>query len=312
MKILFCLLLAIISFLNAGKINLHTTDGIIEIEIDDFIKMELIENTVSQDNMILVEGGIFQMGDEIGDLWEGCRPIHQVTLKSFYIGVSEVTQFEWENVMLGNNNDIWETPSHPSHGIGITHPVNRISWYDILVFCNRKSMIDGLDPVYTINDSKNPDDWGESPTSNNPNWDAVICNWTGNGYRLPTEAEWEYAARGGSEDNPTIYAGSDDIEVVAWYASNSDNSCHPVKSKSSNELGLYDMSGNISEWTWDWLGYYSDDPQSNPYGPTNGNYRTFRGGCWFYTDSGVRVSYRDFNLPRCRNGTVGFRIARSN
>jgi formylglycine-generating enzyme required for sulfatase activity len=144
--------------------------------------------------------------------------------------------------------------------------------------------------------------------------DAVAyCEWlsgkTGKKYRLPTEAEWEYAARGGQQSKHYKYAGSDELGDVAWYNENSGMKTHMVGGKKANELGLYDMSGNVLEWCQDWYGDYSSASQTNPTGASTGTRRVLRGGSWGYPDWNCRVSYRYFNSPTYRNINLGFRLA---
>ncbi|MBN1968217.1 MAG: SUMF1/EgtB/PvdO family nonheme iron enzyme [Candidatus Delongbacteria bacterium] len=272
------------------------------------IQYVAVTGTGMAKSMNLVQGGTFQMGDEVGDLGSACLPIHQVTLSSFYIGKYEITQAEWETVMTGNSNGI---SANPSNFTGSNKPVEQVSWYDILVFCNRKSIQEGLTPVYSISSSTNPDNWGSVPTNSSSTWDAVICEWTGNGYRLPTEAEWEYAARGGKDSFGYSYAGSNDIDTVAWYDTNSGNTTHPVGCKTPNELGLYDMSGNVWEWNWDCYINYTEDPQTNPFGQITGSNRVLRGGNFCYSAITSRVALRDVRSPTSKIGNLGFRLARS-
>ena len=210
--------------------------------------------------------------------------------KDFYIGKYEVTQAEWQAVM-GNN---------PSSSAGNpNNPVENLRWYDTIVFCNKKSIAEGLTPVYSISGSTNPDSWGTVPTINNSTWNAVTVNSSANGYRLPTDAEWEYAARGGAGGTATTYAGSNNIEEVAWYYYNSGGKTHQVGTKSANELGIYDMSGNVWEWCWDW------HPEHE------GSDRVLRGGSWKYGDHTCLVGYRYNYLPDNRRNLIGFRLARS-
>ena len=253
----------------------------------------------------------------------------KVTLSSFWISPYEVTQEEFESVMTGNQNGIEPNPSYfsdsPAEGeVQKRRPVDCVSWYDAIVYCNLLSMKEGLTPCYTIKGSTDPADWGTSPTStyaeDYDNWLLVTCNFNADGYRLPTEAEWEYAARGGQTgiSNGTwknTYSGSDTLDDVAWYTGHSDSKTHEVGKKQSNSLGLYDMSGNVREWCWDFYvssnGYPSDT--EDPEGLVGGSYRVERGGSWSSRASGCTVSYRPgTSLPHLRYDSVsGFRVVRS-
>ncbi|NLK50107.1 MAG: formylglycine-generating enzyme family protein [Candidatus Cloacimonetes bacterium] len=251
--------------------------------------------------MIYVEGGSFMMGSNDGRSNE--KPVHKVTVSSFIIGKYQVTQKEWKEVM-GTN---------PSYRKGDNLPVEQVSWYSAIKYCNLRSMAEGLTPVYSISGSTNPASWGEVPTSSNSTWNAAICNWIANGYRLPTEAEWEYAARGGIMSKGYKYSGSDNIDTVAWYTGNSGSKTHAVGTKTANELGIYDMSGNVSEWCWDWYGgsYYSGSPANNQTGPTSGSNRVQRGCGWSGNAYYCRVTYRDYYYPSFSSDHIGIRLCRA-
>jgi len=257
--------------------------------------------------MVLVPGGTFTMGDTRGEGDSNELPTHSVTLNSFYIGKYEVTQAEYAQYMQPSSS--WT--SHYGHGDD--YPAYYVSWYAIIKYCNLRSLAEGLTPCYTISGSTNPANWGSVPTSNNSTWNAAICNWNANGYRLPTEAEWEYAARGATNTPDYLYSGSDDINAVAWYSGNSGYTSHPVGTKAPNGLGLYDMSGNLYEWCWDWYSssYYSSSPSNNPTGPASGSGRVFRGGYWNSSASYYRVAYRSYNSPRSSYYSYGFRLCRA-
>ena len=220
--------------------------------------------------MIGVEGGTFTMGataEQGNDAGSEEKPAHEVTLSSYSIGETEVTQELWVAVMGSN----------PSNFTGnLQCPVECVSWDDCQEFITRLNEL------------------------------------TGKKFRLPTEAEWEYAARGGNKSQGFKYAGSNTIEKVAWYCyslpSHSDKP-QPVATKAPNELGLYDMSGNVSEWCQDYYGGYSSSAQTDPVGPDDGYYRVVRGGCWFFYAKNCRVSYRTNGSPLIAADTLGFRIA---
>ena len=228
------------------------------------------------EGLVKVDGGTFVMG---GGGESDDNPC-QVTLDGFYISDHEVTQKEWTDVMGYND----------SYLKGDDLPVDSIRWYEAVRFCNRLSERQGLEPCY---DEKN--------------WN---CDFAKNGYRLPTEAEWEYAARGGRLSKGYEYSGSDRVSDVAWYESNSYYKSHPVKTKKPNELGLYDMSGNVWEWCNDWY-EVSLGGGANPIGPASGLFRVHRGGSWNFDAGDCAVSYRNRWRPSNASITLGFRLARS-
>ncbi len=259
-------------------------------------------------NMISLTGGSFTMGRTTGSGYADELPAHSVTLAPFYMGKYEITQAEWFDVM-GTN---------PSHFTGDTNkPVEMVSFYSVLVYCNKRSIKEGLTPVYTINNSTDPASWGAVPSVNNATWNAAAMNMNANGYRLPTEAEWEFAARGGTNTPDFLYAGSDVIDNVAWYTSNSGNATHAVGNKAGNGLGFFDMSGNVQEWVWDWYSdtYYNSSPASNPTGPATGTSHTIRGGGWDDPTGNCRVAFRNWGSPekgdpKVKNSKLGFRVVR--
>ena len=245
--------------------------------------MKLTANGVSF-NMIRVEGGTFTMGatlEEGSIAWVNENPAHQVTLSSYYIGETEVTQALWEAVMGSN----------PSYFKGANRPVEKVSWDDCQTFISKLNAI------------------------------------TGKAFRLPTEAEWEYAARGGTRSMGYKYSGSNTMDEVGCYYENSGNShldetnwdygkldsigscTHPVKQKKANELGIYDMSGNVWEWCLVWYGKYSYSSQTNPTGPSSGSNRVVRGGSWGSVAKYCRVSYRNSSTPDFRGRSLGLRLA---
>ncbi|MGM9868694.1 MAG: SUMF1/EgtB/PvdO family nonheme iron enzyme [Sodaliphilus sp.] len=224
-------------------------------------------NGVSFD-MIAVEGGTFTMGatEEQGtDASTDENPAHKVTLSSYLIGKTEVTQELWQAVM----------DSNPSNFSGTNLPVEMVSWEDCKEFIRKLNSL------------------------------------TGKNFRLPTEAEWEYAARGGNKSQGYKYSGSNTIDDVAWYVSNSDSKTHPVGTKAPNELGIYDMSGNVHEWCSDWYGSYSNSDQTNPTGPQSGSHRVLRGGCWYHNGWCCRISYRNLTSPGNTYRFIGLRLCLS-
>jgi formylglycine-generating enzyme required for sulfatase activity len=248
--------------------------------------------------MVLVEGGLFNVGENYSE--------HNVMLSDFFIGKYEVTQEQYEAVMGAN----------PSYFDGDNLPVEQVSWYDAIVFCNTLSIKEELDPAYSIDGETDPELWGEMPTSTSHEnfaiWNAVVCDFTANGYRLPTEAEWEYAARGGQKSEGYEYAGSDAPDEVAWHSANSGSTTHNVGTKKANELGLYDMSGNVYEWCWDWLGSYPSGNLEDDYaGASLGAVRVLCGGDWLTSATSLLSAIRGFHTPDFRDFSYGFRVVRS-
>lgn len=226
--------------------------------------------------MVYVQGGSFTMGatsEQGDDVHDDERPTHRVTLDSYYIGQTEVTQALWK-VVMGSN---------PSYFTGNSQrPVEQVSWKDCQKFIRK------------------------------------LNNLTGERFRLPTEAEWEYAARGGVKSNGYKYSGSNTLGNVAWYDENAwcdgdeskpNHGTHAVGTKSANELGIYDMSGNVWEWCNDWCCDYSSSSQTNPQGPSSGSYRVHRGGTWSRDAGDCRVSCRYDNTPGGYFNDLGLRLA---
>jgi formylglycine-generating enzyme required for sulfatase activity len=259
---------------------------------------------LAQDDMVLVKGGTLPDASELAGK----------SVKSFYIGRTEVTWLEWKQVRnwaADNGYDI----GNIGKGTADNHPAQTINWYDCIKWCNAKSEMEGLVPVYTL-----------SGTTYKIGESAPKVNTEANGYRLPSEEEWEWAARGGVGSRGYKYSGSDDLNAVGWYKENSKGAevdlgsvvlkkfvddfknwtpedkanliglgTFPVAQKGSNELDLFDMSGNVWEWCWDLLG----------------SYRRIGGGCWFFTADWCTVSFRGNNAPDYRNPNNGFRLARN-
>jgi formylglycine-generating enzyme required for sulfatase activity len=271
--------------------------------------------------MVRIPGGSFEMGNPDTTYSDEElvpeRPVHLVTLSSFYMGKYEVTQEQWVAVMENNPSSMTNFPAYGE--VQNKRPVNKVTWYNAIVFCNKLSMAEGLSPAYSISGITDPTYWGKIPTDNNSIWNAVEIVAKSNGYRLPTEAQWEYAARGGngSPENYT-YSGSNDVDSVAWYSDNcidysdfSISKTHEVGKKAPNGLGLYDMSGNVLEWCWDWCGDYTSAAQMDPTGPVSGTYRVSRGGSYNLKATQLRSTSREeCYSPYIDYHALGLRLVR--
>jgi formylglycine-generating enzyme required for sulfatase activity len=297
--------------------------------------------------MIAVEGttGDWKYGDNSASTTSADIP-------DFYMSETEITQAQFKYVMgaLASTTPYFDcghggassVTNRPTSAL----PVETVNWYDAIAYCNKLSIMEGKTPCYSIpgifnlnlaNGQPAIDGWrnlahGSIPTSTDTDWDAVTCNFAVNpvnpsltGYRLPTESEWEYAARGGVETHDYEYSGSSTVGNVAWYNLNNASSTgaisapwygtKPVKTdkvpgvNSANELGLYDMSGNIWEWCWDWYGSTFTPATPPAGGPSTGSVRILRSGHWQNAAIYCRVSYRDYYYPSYRHSDFGFRIA---
>ncbi|MGG6311844.1 formylglycine-generating enzyme family protein [Paenibacillus macerans] len=258
------------------------------------------ERSEQKDNLVLVKGGTFinTKSNYYGK---------SVTLSNFYIGKYEVTQKEWTEVMGSN----------PSQFIGDDLPVEMVSWYDVVEYCNQRSIKEGLEPYYNIDKSKiDPNNKSEN---DHMKW-IVTINEEANGYRLPTEAEWEYAAGGGQMSKGYKYSGSNKADEVAWYwrnagdqylsgdwnwpiIENNHTKTQSIGDKKPNELGLYDMSGNVREWCWNWYGNELDSD--------SGSFRSVKGGGWIGDVGSNEVSFRGKFEANGFGPDQGFRVSRN-
>jgi formylglycine-generating enzyme required for sulfatase activity len=287
----------------------------------------------------LIPAGSFQMGESnplVGSYLE--RPVHSVYVSAFYMAKYEVTKELWDAVRAwGLDNGYTDLPagngSYASKGAN--HPVHSITWYAIVRWCNARSQKEGLAPCYTVSDAI---------YKTAPDTTSVVCNWSANGYRLPTEAEWEKAARGGltgknfpwgdtinqNQENYCVYSANETTNEYTYdvtprgpatgryyyhpsYTAGGHPYSSPVGSFIPNGYGLYDMAGNMFEWCWDrWLSnYYASSPGSDPRGPASGSNLVLRGGSWGNYAYNSRVACRNADDPGILYNFVGFRPARS-
>ena len=257
------------------------------------VSVQAADRKNDSDNFISVPAGCFFMGNTFDDPYHTEMPVHEVCLGSFSISPFPVTRQEFEKFVIETG---YRTDAEKSGGCYI---YVSSSWKKnpAANWRNPGFQQEGDHPVVCVS-------WND--TAEYTGW---LVRKNNRDYRLPTEAEWEYAARSGGKSER--FAGGDDVDKVAWYASNSDNRTHPVGRKQSNGLGLYDMSGNVWQWTGDWYDrrYYRMSPRNDPQGPTSGTKRVFRGGSWFYDQRGVRATYRDFSAPDFSSSYLGFRLA---
>ena len=266
------------------------TSGNVEVTVagkkSNAVYLEILQARKYLIDMVEIKAGSFTMGSNNGDEWDWFYPAHRVVLtRDFYMGKYEVTQEEWSKVFMGSDPSYYDDK-------GANNPVNQVNWRRVVEWCNAASKRDGFDSCYTFQGDK------------------VVCDFSKNGYRLPTEAEWEYAARAGTTGN---YSFDGNIDDYAWTRNNSQTKVHRVGSKLPNPWGLYDMYGNVAEWCWDWLDNYSSESQTDPVGPaeSQGNGKVIRGGSAFSTPNECYSFSREDASPEMGDRKIGFRVVRT-
>jgi formylglycine-generating enzyme required for sulfatase activity len=285
------MLMLSLNSLFSQTMRIQTKNGNKTYNVSDVHSITFGIDTVSEIEMVLITSGTFQMGQ--ADIAYS-TPVHTVIIsRNFWMGKYEVTQKQYKNVM----------GSDPSHFLGDNNPVDSMNWYDAVTFCIALSQKEGLESCYSFDSTSN-------------SW---LCDISKKGYRLPTEAEWEYACRAGTLTD--YYSGNKEsqLDTIAWYDLNSNLMTHPVGQKIPNNFGLYDMEGNVNEWCWDWEGIYSDstviDPSNSvidPMGADFGTYRVARGGAYGSDETYCRCADRESStIPGTRWPPFGFRVVRT-
>jgi len=276
--------------------------------------------TVSLLEMVWIPGGVFELGRETGTEGFGnTTPVSTVTLSGFHIGRYPVTQEQFYEVMGFNPSHFTTAQGRPPAAgeRDARRPAERVNWYEAIVFANRLSVMSGLTPAYEMQAAvggewtADPDLWGAIPAASTARWNNVRIVAGSTGYRLPTEAQWEFAAKGGARPGGNFtFAGSNTADDVTWHSGNSGSKTREVGLLQGNCLGLYDMSGNVWEWVWDWWGVYTGEPKTDPVGPDTGSLRVGRGGSWIFAASDSRSVSRSGTFPNIRYVNVGFRLVR--
>jgi sulfatase modifying factor 1 len=313
---------------NAPAPTMHTLEEIYQQVATLEARLDTIEQQTAGPipaGMVLIPAGDFVMGDAFDPEGETDElPVHTSTISAFYMDATEVTKAKWSEVRtwaLANGY----TFDNTGQSKAVDHPVHTVNWYDCVKWANARSEMDGLMPCYLADTT--------TGTVYRTGALAPTCDWYANGYRLPTEAEWEKAARGGAPGTRFPWTGVDTIQHArANYQSSSsiayDTSAtsgnHPdagtsprtmaVGSFAPNGYGLHDMAGNLYEWCWDWYGstYYSSSPSADPYGPGSGTGRVVRGGYWSSFAGSCRVADRNSTVsPGVEANSVGFRLVRA-
>ena len=289
------------------KITANTTVKVTFIPIDKTYTVDSVEFTMK---------GIAAVDAQLGDNAYNNNKPHTVSLSDYLIGETMVTQELWQAVM-GNNPSYFDGSSGKEPAEGETQgkrPVEQVNWYHAIAFCNKLSLKLSLDPCYTVNVGGTPVDFesltfDQIPTTYNADWNKAELDMNKNGFRLPTEAEWEWAAKGGTDYK---WAGTNtwtELKNYAWYDSNSGNKTHEVKKKSPNGYGLYDMSGNVWEWCWDWYGDLPTSLEADYAGAASGSIRVKRGGNWNGLEFYCHVGLRHYYFPDYVSDRTGLRLA---
>jgi len=302
-SVLFCVLLYFrcSSSFKVVFMRLRLTVKYLAINLSFFFTLllpavsSIAETVTSTKDFVTVPAGCFQMGNGFSDAYHLEKPVHEVCLDSFSMAKHDVTVGDFSRFVQERG---YVTEAESSGGCyvydGTSWSMNpKASWR------SPGFTQDASHPVVCVT-------WNDAVQ-----YAAWLAGKDKNRYHLPSEAQWEYAARGGGKIER--YAGGNDVDALAWYSVNAAGTTHPVGQKKPNSLGLYDMSGNVWQWSADWYSqsYYRQGPRNNPKGPPEGTKRVFRGGSWFYDARGVRASYRDFAPPDYRSSYLGFRLVQS-
>lgn len=280
--------------------------GVVKAVFSETLRADIVSSNIG--NLKAVPAGRFQRDEELQNI--------SVITKPYYMSQYQITRAQFKAVM-------GEDPSDLSRTTGENDPVQNVNWYHAIAFCNKLSIKEGKDPVYTVSGISN---WvnlafSSIPTDSDTDWDAATQELDKNGYRLPTEMEWMWAAMGAPTDgqnggiNKTGYSkvfagstGSNSIDDYAWYYDKSENKTHPVGEKYPNELGIFDLSGNVWEWCWDWYASYLSGTQDDYLGAASGTFRVTRGGSFHNSAFICTVAYRDYYSPSSQKVFYGFRV----